>query len=166
MRADDQNQLAESLQKGRLTAEQQQQLDAYLAVHPQERSAWDEELALNHLLDQMPDVSLSTNFTAQVLEMARRERVQREGIGARGWGERLLQRWMPKLATAALALCVGLFFYQQHRLTERKEMARQLSEVAKLATGTPLEVLENFEAIERLNHVPHDQDRELIAALQ
>ena len=45
-------------------------------------------------------------------------------------------------------------------------MARKLAEISRMSGGTPLDLLENFEAIERLNQVPRNVDRELIAALQ
>jgi len=162
--ADQNNPLLDAVRKGRLGPEQQQQLDAYLAAHPAERPGWDEELALNHLLDQVPEVPVSSNFTALLLE-----RVQRENSSpqAKGWpGMGWIRGWIPKLAAAAVVVCVGLLSYEQHQAAARRELARQVSEMARLTRSTPLEVLENFEAIQRLNHVSHDRDRELIAALQ
>ena len=94
--ADQNNPLADAVRKGRLSPEQQQQLDAYLAAHPEERTGWDEELALNHLLDQVPDVPVSSNFTALLLQ-----RVQRENSSpqVRAWpGIGLIRGWIPKLA--------------------------------------------------------------------
>jgi anti-sigma factor RsiW len=159
-------QLMDALRHGRLTAPQQAQLEEYLATQPAQRTTAQEELALNQLLRQLADAPLSSNFTARVVQAARRM----DGPGARPerplWIQLLFTRWVPRAAVAAIALSAGVLTYQQHQLAERRELAQGLAKISQLATETPVEFLQNFEAIQRLNQAPHDRDRELIAALQ
>lgn len=159
----DQHRLADALHRGSLNTEEEAQLQEYLAGHPEDRAAWEEELSLNHLLRQLPAAPLSSNFTAQVLNLVRQD--TRAPEQRSGWRRALFGRWMPRVATVAALVCVGLFSYRQHQTAERKEMARNLAEVSRMATSPPLEVLENFDAIQRLAQVPQEADQDLIAAL-
>jgi predicted negative regulator of RcsB-dependent stress response len=67
---------------------------------------------------------------------------------------------------AGVVLASGFIAYQQHQVSERRELAQGLAQVSQLATETSVDSLENFEAIQRLDQAPHDTDGGLIAALQ
>jgi anti-sigma factor RsiW len=162
----DLNKITDAMQRDRLNAQQEAQLQAYLASHPEQRTVWDEDLALNHLLRQVPDAPVSSNFTAQVLQALASEHRTAAPIRWAIWSRVLSAGWVPKLAAAMAVLCFGLLTYQQHQALGRKEIARSVAEISKLASGSSLEVLQNFDAIERLDQVPHAVDKELIAALQ
>ena len=164
MSLSDERKLVEALERGKLTAAQEAEAEAFLAEHPERRAEWDEELNLNHLLRQISDVPISSNFTARVLEAVRRD-AQPRSEGA-GWRRLVTLGWMPKLTVAACVACAGLFLYHQHQLAERQELAQNLAEMSRLTSGPAIELLQNFDAIQRLNQVPADVDRELIAALQ
>ena len=163
MSVPDQQSLAEALRLGRLSSEQEAQLQAYLAGHPQDQAAWEEEASLSQVLRQLPAAPVSSNFTARVLEAVRREASgsARSRAGNRRW----FSQWLPKAAVAAAAIGLGLFTYERHQAEQRQELARSLAEVSRLAESPPLDLLENFDAIQRLAQVPHSSDQDLIAAL-
>jgi hypothetical protein len=164
MRLRDENGLADAVRRGKLTTGKEAQLHIYLATHPEERASWDDELSLNHLLGQVPDAPISSNFTARVLELAAQDNLRSSSPQPRFWRWLVAGHWAPKLATMAAAVCLSLLGYHQHQLTTRKEVARTLATMA--VTGNSLELLENFDAIQRLTQVPRNVDRDLIAALQ
>ena len=156
--------LMDALRAGRLTAQQEAQLDQWFALQPAQRGACEEDLALNQLLRNLPDAPLSSNFTARVLQ-ATRASAGRPGYSTPFWRQ-FFGRWMPKAAMAGVFLGAGLLAYQQHQVSERRQLAQGLVQMSELANETSVELLENFDAIQRLNQVPHDADRELIAVLQ
>lgn len=158
------NRLAEALKRGQFTPAEQAEADAFLARHPECRAEWEEELSLSSLLRQVPDVPVSSNFTARVMDACRqseRRTAKARGAFGHGWS-----RWLPRFAAGTAALGLAVLSYHQHQLAERRELAQNLVEVARLPGGTSIELLQNFEAIQKLNYVPADVDRELIAALQ
>ena len=158
------NKLRESLRRGKLTAADEQELDRWAVQDPEFHRACLEEAELNHLLQGLPEVPLGSNFTAQVLQVCETEARLQATVG--WWKGSRLREWLPRLAIASLVLSLGLVSYQQHRSTTRLELAHGLAEISKLEDAPSVELLQNFEAIQRLNHVPVHVDRELIAALQ
>jgi anti-sigma factor RsiW len=161
----DDNELSEALQRDRLTAADEERLEAYLERHPDQRHACAEDQALNHLLRQASAPAISSNFTARVIRKALEDHEPRSAgqpAVSRSW----LNRWFPQLTAITAALAIAGLSYHQHQLTQRRELARNLAEMTRLAAGTPLDVLGDFEAIERLNQVPRHVDKELLAALQ
>ena len=157
--------LMDALRAGKLTAQQEAQLDEYLAGQPAQRSACEEDLALNSMLRNLPDAPLSSNFTARVLQAARQPRSRSAQPGL-FWLRVLLRQWLPNAALAGVVLGAGLIAYEQHHLSERRQLAQGLRQISQLATQTSVELLENFDAIQRLNQAPQDTDRDLIAVLQ
>lgn len=160
----DENRLVDALRRGRLTPAEQADMEAYLACHPERRPDWDDELNLNYLLGQTPDAPVSSNFTARVMDACRQADQEVSDVTRRR--QSLFSDWFPKLATALAAVCLAAFSYHQHQLAQRRELAQSIAEISRMASGTPIELLQNFDAIQRLNVVPVDVDRELIAALQ
>lgn len=112
------------------------------------------------------------------------------------WPRRYDWKWAQTVACAALVLSLSLLLYHRHQLSLRAERARSVAAVSSFATlffggeiavgvaarngpGAsaattaspdallpPLELLENFEAINRLSQVSPQVDLELLAALQ
>jgi anti-sigma factor RsiW len=164
MSVPEENRLVDAVRRGRLSSDEEEQLQGFLAANPEQRALWEEEINLNQLLRQMPDVSLSSNFTARVVQRARGEREVRSRGPWGFWQRLVLGHWMPKAATVAALVGVGLLTYHQQQATARKEMARTLASLTLPANS--VELLENFDAIQRLAQVPHEDDRDLIAALQ
>src|SRR5262245_30630619 len=52
---------------------EQVQLSIWLAAHPEHRTTWEDEAALNRYLDNLPDAPVSSNFTALVMQAVERE---------------------------------------------------------------------------------------------
>ena len=121
------------------------------------------EARLTATLSKIPDAQVPSNFTARVLAAVDLE--ENRAIRSRVWT--LNWRWLwPRVTVAATVLIfagVSLQRYetQSHRITLAKNVLR-------LASSQPLpsiEVLENLDAIQRMN-LPARADGELLAALQ
>jgi hypothetical protein len=172
----DPKKLSEALKRGWLRSVEQAEIHQHLMDHPERREACEEDLGLNQLLQQLPNVPVSSNFTAQVLSEVKRQPVQ-ETLHTNRTGPIQVLRlfrahWLLKLAGLAAVFCMSLLGYQQYQSANRKQMVLSVAEASKLAPGSMLELLENFDAIQRLNQVPGDTgaqlkvDKELLAALQ
>ena len=61
--------LREASWRRKLTPEEEQQLRLWLAAHPEAEAEWEAETALNEKLAALPEVPVSSNFTARVLEV-------------------------------------------------------------------------------------------------
>jgi len=147
-----------------LTPEEESRLEGWLAAHPEDRAAWDDERALNRALRTMPDVPVSSNFTSRVLQAVDLDEA-REGRRARGKSrfQLLLPRWRWGVAVALLG-SLGLFELRTVRQAQFDKQLRIVSgDVAKLPGP---EVLEDFDAIARLQEVSVTSDDELLAAFK
>src|ERR1051325_447557 len=67
------NRLRESSWKRKLTAEEEIQLQAYLATHLESQAEWEDELALTQSLEHLKNVPVPSNFTSLVLQALDRE---------------------------------------------------------------------------------------------
>jgi hypothetical protein len=159
----DPKKLRETVQRGSLDSAEEAELEAYLAQHPEQRPDWEEELALSHLMRQLRDAPLASNFTVRVLEAARMPSQAAFGSWV-AWRQFLRLGWVPRVAAVSAALLLSLLGYHHYQVLARKQAAETVAEV--LRSGTTLEMLQNFEVIDRLNQVPRDPDKDLIAALQ
>ena len=169
-----------SLQR-ELTAEEESWLEDYFTVQPGGRASWEEERALNRALRTLPDVPVSSNFTARVLQAVEMDEARNaRSRPARGnsWWRRMLPRFA-LVPVALLVAALGLHFYQQHVRNERTRLAEQArlerrmllaQELAKispdLAKLRDPEVLADFDAINQLRQASSSGDEELLIALQ
>lgn len=163
MNESDYEALVEASWRRPLTAEEQAQLDAWLATRPETRAGWESEIGLNHLLGQLPDVPVASNFTAQVLQAVKRElaaEARRPSFASR------IRHWFlrpaPRIAWASLLLVAGWLGYHQHQTSVQSDMAKGLTVMASVATLSDPTVLQDFDAIQR--SAPSD-DEELFAVL-
>ncbi|MFO1497816.1 MAG: hypothetical protein U1G07_05380 [Verrucomicrobiota bacterium] len=168
MSVSDEGRWLEALHRGKLTESDEAQVRAYLSAHPEEQAACERELALNHLLDQLPAAPVSSNFTAQVVQAVRKEQSRPERPSRFGWPRLGLRSWLPKVTVLATAAVLATLAYRQHELAQHRELARNLVEISRFASDHSLDILKDFEAIQRLDQLPRhpNADRELIAALQ
>jgi anti-sigma factor RsiW len=145
-----------------LTPEEESRLEVYFAAHPDERAKWEEERELSRAVQALPDVPLSSNFTARVLraldaEDARDRRQQRR----RNWFRIPLPRWSWTFVAAVLAF----FGAYEWRATKQAHMVAELQNVSQKLAGLPApNTLEDFEAINQLPLVAADD--ELLKAFQ
>ncbi len=155
--------LMEASWRRQLTAAEEARLQAWLTAHPEEQARWESESSLNHLLEQLPDVPVASNFTARVLQAVQREAIR---PAARPFAE-VLRHWlMPRRATgvawAALALCVTWFAVYQAESNTKARQANELAVISGSALVSDPAVVEDFDAIRRL---PYAEDEELFAVL-
>lgn len=155
--------LLEASWRRRLTAAEEARLQAWLATHPEEQARWESEMSLNHLLEQLPDVPVASNFTARVLQAARREAAQPQ---ARPFLQGLWLLLMPRRATAvawaALVICVTWFALYQADSNTKARQASELAVIGRVAVVSDPVVVEDFDTIRRL---PYAEDEELFAVL-
>ena len=146
-----------------LTADEQVRLDAWLATHPQQQADWELEATVSDLLTQLPNAPLASNFTSQVMRAVERDLAAQSGqISLLERVKRWLRNPAPRLAWALGLVAVGWFGIHQHQTNVRSDMAKGLSVMANVAALSNPSMLEDFEAIRRLNT---SEDEELFAAL-
>ena len=122
------------------------------------------EAGLTDALAKISDVPVPSNFTARVLDAIDRE----EGRAARSngwfWNWRLL---LPRIAVAAVVLVFAGVSIEHYEVTQhnRTEMANSLRLVASASTVPDVDVLNNFDTIQRMSQPVH-ADTDLLVALQ
>jgi len=150
----------------KLSAEEEAQLRAWLAAHPEAQTDWEEEALLTQQLERLPKAPLASNFTAQVmqkldLEVARAER-EPQGWNLPQWWRRIVPRLASGLVLAVLAV-TGVVQYQNYEHTQMVDSVKRLTPVASVMQP---EIMQDFDAIQQLRYVPSVSDEELLAALQ
>ena len=148
-----------------LTAAERARLREWLAAHPQAQASWEAEAALNGLLRRMPSAAVSSNFTARVLQAAQRlpaKPTWRSRLEMFPW---LPAGWRPRMALAAAMICSGMLSLHEYETVHRTHVARAVADVSRLAALPPIDWLQNFDTINRMNKV-NVADDDLLAALQ
>lgn len=146
-----------------LTADEQVRLDAWLTAHPQQQADWELEVTVSDLLTQLPNAPMASNFTSQVMLAVERElAAQARQTGLVGKVKQWLRNPAPRLAWALGLVALGWFGIHQHQMNMRSDMAKGLSVMANVASLSNPSMLEDFEAIRRLNT---SEDEELFAVL-
>ncbi|HKS36185.1 MAG TPA: hypothetical protein VJW76_03275 [Verrucomicrobiae bacterium] len=166
------NQLLEAAARRPLTADEEMRLRAFLADHSSAGGRWEEEIVLTRLLHRLPDVPLSSNFTARVLLAVEREEQRRlQTPGMLRWFD--WRRNVVRFAAACLFLGFTAVSYHQYRVLVRAKMAASLANVANgvdtAARAVQLQAVElwqDFESIDRLSHTQAQVDEELLAVLK
>jgi hypothetical protein len=153
-----------------LTAAEKQRWDELLLEDGQLRELFAEEAELERALAMLPNVAISSNFTALTVRAALREEPRPKANSSVRWR---LFRFAPAMVAVAVLLSAGLFYGYRNSSANRAEMAvnvRSFSEVASVMAASktpPAEIFQNFDAIQRLS-LPADNelDMELLVALQ
>lgn len=161
--------LLEAARRGRLTPGEEAQAEAWLALHPERRAEWEAEAQLNHALDRLGDVPVPSNFTALVLQAARREAAAAaRARTAPSWWRRLGDWLRPRPAYAlaaavALLAAAGLTWRQSRVQQARVQNARDLAVLScAAALPEPQLLVADFDAVRRL---PGADDDELLSVL-
>jgi hypothetical protein len=147
----------------KLTAEEQAQLNDWLAAHPEARADWEAETCLNTLLARVTDVPVPSNFTSRVLQAVARE----ETVAQPGQHPllRFSFRWAWAISAIALTLLVCLLSFRAVENSRLQRVSRSLLAVSPVTTLPSLDVLTNFDVICALDRTP-PPDEELLKALQ
>jgi len=146
-----------------LTEAEKAELRALLTAHPEAHTDWETEAQISELLGRLPDAPVPSNLTARVL--AAIELDEKTAVQAPAWRRWIHLRWLPRTALAALCLGTGLLTYHQIRAAQRHEIGHSIVAVSDAAPPLPPDVLQDFDAIRRLNPKPA-ADTELLALLQ
>jgi negative regulator of sigma E activity len=120
------------------------------------------EARLTRALARLPDVPVSSNFTARLMQAVELEESRRSRRWSFGWNWHAL---LPRIAvTAAVILFAGLTV-RQHELTARRTtLARNVALVAGAQPLPSVDALKNFDAIQRMSQPRADE--ELLALMQ
>ena len=153
------NKLREASWRRPLTAGEEAELRAWLAVHPDAQTDIESDAALRDLISRLPDAPVPTNFTSQVLAAIERDEAAALHQKSRpAWSWRAL---LPKAALVAIALSLAGYYYERQQSAERVDLVRKAAEVTKVALSDPA-VLQDFETIRRLSETPQT-DYDLLA---
>ena len=147
-----------------------------LAARPEKRGGWEEEQRLSLLLERLPAAPVPDRFTFRVLAALDQAVPQAERTS---WWTRLrllgqpLRSWAPGFAVAAaLFLALPAFWVYRHA-DERARIAASVAHIAHpvhqvgLAVQLPgVEILRDFEAINRMRQLSTGADEELLASLE
>ena len=166
------HQLRELSWRRRLNSAEEGALHDYLAANPQANEDWQVEAELNQLLERLPEgPAVSSNFTSRVLEAVRLDTAAEARAGTErkgGWlAWRFLHGWLPKAAVAGLA--VGLFAlagYHEHQVKTQRMFARNVAELSDAVVASDTDLMEDFDAIQRLGGPQPKVDTELLALMQ
>jgi anti-sigma factor RsiW len=148
-----------------LTVAERTRLRELLEAHPEWQESWNEDAALNGLLRRLPSAAVSTNFTARVMQAARRvppKPAWRRRLESFHW---LPAGWVPRAALGVAMICCGLLSFHQYGAMRRAHEARAIASVSRLAGLPSIDWLENFDTINRLNKVKVADD-DLLTVLQ
>lgn len=158
-------QLVETSWRRPLREDEQARLEAWLAVHPEERAEWEADSLLNQGLQRLPDAPMSSNFTSLVLQSVAPERRSASRTGS--WVGRLLAslpRPVLRLGWSLLALALLWAGYSHHESVVRKDLTKGLTVLASIE-GSDAAILEDFDVIRTLGQVPPNDDDALFTVL-
>ena len=151
--------LRESLWRRQLTDAER----AELRARPETAADLELESCLSEMLAKIPDAPVASNFTARLMQAVERE----ESRPSRRWSFRW--NWhalLPRVAvTAAVVLFAGVTFRHYELTSQRAALAKNVALVAGSQPPPSVDVLDNFDAIQRLSQPAH-ADEELLALLQ
>jgi ferric-dicitrate binding protein FerR (iron transport regulator) len=147
-----------------LTPAEQARLGEWLAKHPEFDAEWEAESGLNRALEALPNMQVPSNFTARVLDEARRIAVGGEQVQA---SRRLpwWSRWLPRTSVAAVVVAAGLLSYHHLQESRREEVAQSLTTLSQIPAVPGPEVLKDFDTIAALDSTP-PADEELLKVMQ
>jgi anti-sigma factor RsiW len=164
------NEVIRKALRGELTETEKRDFDQRLNLDAALRDEFELEQSLEQLLERLPTVSVSTNFTSLVLQSVQSEAKQLARAQKSWW--RLPFPYARLTAGLAIVAAAGFLSIQQYRKSERQEMVRSVTSFTEVASAigseeSPNLVFQDFDAIKRYS-VPADSelDLELLVALQ
>jgi len=156
--------------RGELSPAELREFERRIESDPALRDAYEQERALEHVLERLPNVPVSTNFTSLVMQSIRAEGRQTTLVTtSKPWFRFRLARVATGLAVVTVA---GVLSIQQYRKAEQQEMARSVASFGEVASAlnqpdSPHLVFRDFETIQRYPMPAESElDLELLVALQ
>ena len=157
--------LQEAAWRRPLTDAEGAELSAWLATHPAARPDWAAEAGLSEALRRLPDVSVPSNFTAQVLRRVDSETTTSERFWLWNWHGLSWQRWVPRLAVGALIAAGVLASVHFHQAAHRAKLIRSVVAFSEVTPALPPDSLVDFDSIRKLAPA-YGADTELLTLLQ
>lgn len=149
----------------RLTPGEQAELKRLLDGAPELATEWQLEEGLSQAVEALPNVPVSSNFTARVMqgiELAEKAHARHEQ--ALSWRERV-RGWLPRLALGSAVILLGVFSYSQFQDQQSAFVVQNIPTVAEIVALPGAETLQDFDAIRALERAPM-ADEELIRLLE
>src|SRR5437764_13135886 len=124
--------LREAAWRRPLTSDEKARLQSYLLVHADAQQDWEHEAALNQALLSLPDIPVSSNFTARVLQAIDLDELREsQGPQSNRWLARL-RLWLPRFAVAGLVVGLGGLGYDRYHLHTLNEKAGSVKLVTQI----------------------------------
>jgi hypothetical protein len=121
------------------------------------------EARLTQALARLPDARVPSNFTARLMQAIELEDARQSRRWRFNWNWHVL---LPRVAvTAAALLFAGVTFRHYELASQRETLAKNVALVAGSQPLPSADVLNNFDAIQRMSQPAHADD-ELLALLQ
>jgi len=159
--------------RGTLSEAEKQEWEELLRRSPDLRAEFAEEAALSHLLEQLPNAPISSNFTSLVVQAAMLEPRPRPGFLSRFRLPYLRPEFSRGVALLVILSGLGLTVGYQYKKSQRTELSRSVRSFAEVASviasdkTPPEQLFQDFEAIQRLSLPAEGElDMELLVALQ
>lgn len=151
------NRMREIAWRRPLTDAEARELREWLAAHPEARAEWEEEQALNRVIERLANAPVPSNFTARVMqEIERDTRAHTRADRPAAWWWRV---FLPRAAFVGMLALAGLSVYLVNNTRRSARNAQNLVAVASVNTVLPREAQINFDVISGLNPgVPADED--------
>jgi len=147
-----------------LTAAEQAELRAWLAVHPEAQVEAETEAALSQALARLPDAPVPSNFTTRLWQTIERDHatlVRAPALRPTWWWRVLV----PRFAVATVVVGSGLLFYRHHESVQQVEFAKSFLAGAGAPSLADPKVIEDFEVICQLSP-PTAADEELLKLME
>jgi hypothetical protein len=152
------DELRELLWRRRLTDAER----ARAAGRPEVLAELELDARLTDALAQLPAAQVPSNFTARVLQAIDREDARPQTLDGR-W---FWTRWLPRVAVTAAVVACAAVTWQRHELNEhRTAIVQAISHLAGSSSLSPVEALDNFDAIQRMGQ-PQSADQKLLSLLE
>ena len=156
---DEPQHLRESLWHRKLTGAERAELHA----QPEILADLELESRLSEMLAKIPDAPVASNFTARLMQAVELEESRQSRHWSFSWNWHAL---LPRVAvTAAVVLFAGVTFHHYELTSQRTALAKNVALVAGSQPLPSVDVLDNFDAIQRMSQPAH-ADEELLALLQ
>lgn len=136
------------------------------ADEPDALARFEEEVRLNRLIQRLPNLPVSSNFTSRVMQSVEVERQRHsQPLTHAGLLWRIGHGWGRRLAFASVLILAGFFTYEQYQTSERRELAQSILQMAHVLPSE--EIMRDFGAMSGLRQVSltRDSSMDLLDAL-
>src|ERR1019366_1081312 len=156
--------LRETSWQRKLSPAEEAELRDWLAAHPEARTDWEADVALSRMLDHLPEIRVSSNFIARVLQAVENDKAAVVRASQLKW-KWVWRSFLPKAALASVFIVMTVFSYREAIFEKRQRLAKSVETVSQVASLPGPDILKDFDAIAQLNQSPAP-DTELLALLQ